>query len=98
MELPGTREHLRHARRCVRVQRRAWRRCSLVPGSSMSAPPYNVLFLCSGNSARSIIAEALVNQLGQGRFKGFSAGSHPKGTVHPVAIELLKRANLPTEG
>jgi len=64
----------------------------------MSAPPYNVLFLCSGNSARSIIAEALVNQLGQGRFKGFSAGSHPKGTVHPVAIELLKRANLPTEG
>jgi arsenate reductase len=60
--------------------------------------PYNVLFLCTGNSARSIIAEALINHLGRGRFCGFSAGSHPKGAVHPITLELLKRMNFPTEG
>jgi arsenate reductase (thioredoxin) len=59
---------------------------------------YNVLFLCTGNSARSILAEALMNRWGQGKLKGFSAGSHPKAEVNPLALELLQSRGLPTEG
>lgn len=63
----------------------------------MSDSPYNVLFLCTGNSARSIIAEALINHWGRGKFVGLSAGSSPKGQVHPIALELLRHMKMPTE-
>lgn len=60
--------------------------------------PYNVLFLCTGNSVRSILGESLVNHWGRGRFAGFSAGSHPKGDGHPMALEVLRQYRMPTEG
>jgi arsenate reductase len=59
---------------------------------------YSVLFLCTGNSARSLMAEALLNHWGRGRYRAFSAGSHPKGEVHPRAIQTLERSGLPTGG
>jgi arsenate reductase len=66
-------------------------------GGRMSRP-YNVLFLCTGNSARSILAEAVLNKDGSGRFQAYSAGSYPKGEVHPAALALLDNLGFPTDG
>ncbi|MBN9504709.1 MAG: arsenate reductase ArsC [Altererythrobacter sp.] len=64
----------------------------------MTNKTFNVLFLCTGNSARSILGEALLNKMGEGNFRAYSAGSQPKGEVHPMTLEVLSSFDYPTEG
>lgn len=64
----------------------------------MSEKSYNALFLCTGNSARSVMAECALDRLGRGRFNAFSAGSHPSGAIHPCTLDLLRRLHYKTDG
>jgi arsenate reductase len=69
-----------------------------IKDTNLSDKVYNVLFICTGNSARSIMAETILNHLGRGRFKAYSAGSHPRGTVHPVTLKLLASQHYNIDG
>lgn len=75
-----------------------WRSRLLKTTLMTTEKTYNALFICTGNSARSILAEGILNELGQGRFRAYSAGSHPKGDVHPLALATLERLHMPTAG
>ena len=68
------------------------------PESIVSDSSYKVLFICTGNTSRSILAEAIMNRMGEGRFEAFSAGSHPKGQVNPFALQVLEEWHVPTDG
>ena len=70
----------------------------LLNNQGMRSQPWNVLFICTGNSARSIIAEALLNAVGDGRFRAWSAGSHPRGQVHELALRELQQLRVPIDG
>jgi arsenate reductase len=82
----------------LRARYQRIQKISLLRISNMSEKTYNVLILCTGNSARSILAEGLMNHLGKGRIKAYSAGSHPMGRVNPHAIKTLQHLRLPVEG
>jgi arsenate reductase len=69
-----------------------------MPGAHQPARPYNVLFLCTGNSARSILAESILTKVAEGKFRAFSAGSFPKADVNPLALETLRDLDYPTDG
>jgi protein-tyrosine-phosphatase len=70
---------------------------NLINDRAMANREFNVLFLCTGNSARSVMAECAINRWGKGKFRGFSTGSHPKGSVHPLTLELLNELNYDTK-